>query len=288
MDIDAIRSFVKVSECASFSLAADQLFVTQPAISKRISQLETILGTRLFDRIGKRVQLTEAGQLLMPKAQKILADIADAKRAVIDLTGDVRGILQVATSHHIGLHKLPPVLHDFAARYPQVNLHFEFLDSEIACERVLHGKSELALVTLPPNTLAPLLATPIWHDPLTFVTGHQSTLSANCSLAELSAAPAILPDMTTYTGQLVQRYFEAHFLKLNISMTTNFLETIKMLCSVGLGWSLLPASMVDSQLRVLNVKSAKLTRDLGLVIHTERTLSNAGQAFIERLHINTA
>ena len=287
MDLDALRSFVLVSECGSFSHAAEKLFVTQPAVSKRIGTLENFLDTRLFDRIGKQVQLTEAGQTLLPKAQKILADIQDATRTVKDLTGEVRGDLHVATSHHIGLHKLPPILRDFAERYPKVNLRFEFLDSEIACERVLQGKCELALVTLPPKIAAPLTATAIWHDPLVFIASRQNPISVDCTLAELSLNPAILPDLNTYTGQLIHRFFNEQGLSLNISMATNFLETIKMLCSVGLGWSVLPASMLDEQLKVLNVQSSTLKRELGLVRHTGRTLSNAGQAFIARLNDTT-
>ena len=287
MDIDTLRAFVIISECGSFSLAAEKLFITQPAVSKRINALESLLDTRLFDRIGKQVQLTEGGQILLPKAQRILADIQDAATAVKDLSGEVRGDLHVATSHHIGLHKLPPVLRDFAERYPKVNLRFEFLDSEVACERVLQGKCELALVTLPPQIDAPLAATAIWHDPLVFITSRQSAITADCTLAELSQTPAILPDLNTYTGQLIHRFFNEQGLNLNISMATNFLETIKMLCSVGLGWSVLPASMLDEQLKVLNVQSSTLKRDLGLVRHTGRTLSNAGQAFIARLNDTT-
>ncbi|WP_338040743.1 LysR family transcriptional regulator [Marinagarivorans cellulosilyticus] len=287
VDIDTLRAFVIISECGSFSLAAEKLFITQPAVSKRINALESLLDTRLFDRIGKQVQLTEGGQILLPKAQRILADIQDAATAVKDLSGEVRGDLHVATSHHIGLHKLPPVLRDFAERYPKVNLRFEFLDSEVACERVLQGKCELALVTLPPQIDAPLAATAIWHDPLVFITSRQSAIAADCTLAELSQTPAILPDLNTYTGQLIHRFFNEQGLNLNISMATNFLETIKMLCSVGLGWSVLPASMLDEQLKVLNVQSSTLKRDLGLVRHTGRTLSNAGQAFIARLNDTT-
>lgn len=284
MDKDTLKSFVTVSECSSFSQAAEKLFITQPAVSKRISSLENQLDTRLFDRIGKRVQLTEAGRVLLPKAQRILADIQDATRSVKDLTGKVRGDLHVATSHHIGLHKLPPVLRDFAKHYPQVNLRFEFLDSEVACDRVLQGQCELALVTLPPRLELPLIGHPVWDDPLLFITSHQSPLSIQSTLAELSEYSAILPDLNTYTGQLIHRFFNEHGYKLNISMATNFLETIKMLCSVGLGWSVLPSSMVDStQLKILDIPNTALARKLGIVFHKGRTLSNAGKAFVEQL-----
>jgi DNA-binding transcriptional LysR family regulator len=279
MDSATLKAFVIVADTASFSLAAEKLFITQPAVSKRIGALEAGLGRQLFDRLGKQVQLTEAGRLLLPRARHILAEMDAANRAMADLSGDVRGDLHVATSHHIGLHKLPPVLKTFSEQFPRVNLRFEFLDSEVACQRVLEGRCELALVTLPPITPALLCATPLWRDPLVFVCHPGSELALAPSLVTLSQSPAILPDLNTYTGQLIHRYFESQGLGLNISMATNFLETIKMLCSVGLGWSLLPDSLVDNQLHRLPLPEHPLSRDLGLIEHRDRTPSNAAAAF---------
>ena len=114
MDIQSIRSFLKVNETGSFSRAAEALFITQPAISKRIASLEQSLGTALFDRIGKSVQLTAAGQALLPTYRRILEEIDESHRIISNLRETTSGHLKLATSHHIGLHRLPPVLKKFS------------------------------------------------------------------------------------------------------------------------------------------------------------------------------
>lgn len=285
MDIDHLRAFVAVARTGSFSITANQLFLTQPAVSKRIAALESDLATPLFDRIGRQVQLTQAGMALLPRAENILLQMREAKRAMADLSGEISGELRVATSHHLGLHKLPPMLRAFASQYPKVNLQFEFLDSEVAHQRVLRGVCELAVVTLAPTPIAQLICEPIWQDPLCFVT-HADQTKPPATLAELSREPAILPDLKTYTGRLVKACFDKRGLPLELNMTTNYLETIKMMVSVGLGWSVLPEAMLDEQLQVLPVEEVQLQRSLGVVRHQKRHLSNAASAFYTLLIAN--
>jgi DNA-binding transcriptional LysR family regulator len=280
MDIESLKAFLVVAEQRSFSSAAHALHLTQPAISKRIASLESQLGYQLFDRIGRNIQLTEAGQVLLPRARHILAEMEETRRAIADLSGEVIGDLRVATSHHVGLHRLPPLLREFASRYPRVNLQFDFLDSEKAHERVIRGDCELAVVTLAPKAPENLKLEVVWHDPLVFVTGKEHGFSdTQVTLQQLSHEPAILPDLNTFTGRLVKSCFDRQRLNLRLSMATNYLETIKMMVSVGLGWSVLPDSLVDSQLCRLDVAGVKLSRQLGVVTHEKRSLSNAARAF---------
>lgn len=286
MELENLRAFLSVARFKSFSLAADDLCITQPAVSKRIAALEQAVDTVLFDRLGKTIQLTQAGRALLPRAEQIVRQLDEAKRALADLSGEVKGELRVATSHHVGLHKLPPVLRAFASNYPKVNLKFEFLDSEVALERVHRGQCELAVVTLAPDPIDQLELEPLWQDNMRFVTSLDSDLSTNTNLLALSESPAILPDLSTYTGRLVKRCFDDRNLPLTINMTTNYLETIKMMVSVGLGWSVLPESMVDEQIRPLRLGGVVLTRRLGVARHQRRQLSNAAEAFYEVLRAN--
>src|SRR5690606_16429107 len=164
-----------------------------------------------------------------------------------------------------------------------VNLQIEFLDSEVAHARVLEGSCELAIVTLAPQTQNYLISEPLWNDPLVFVTQRLKNELQPVDLAELSISPAILPDLGTFTGRLVKSLFDRHELPLTLNMTTNYLETIKMLVSVGLGWSVLPESMLDEHIMLLPVRNARLHRTLGMVYHRRRHLSNAACAFMDML-----
>lgn len=285
MDTANLRAFVEIAEARSFSVAAGHLHLTQPAMSKRIAALEASFGARLFDRIGRRVNLTEAGQALLPRARRILAELDDSRRALSNLSGHVGGTLRLGTSHHIGLHRLPPGLRSFVSRYPEVELDLHFLDSEAACHAVETGHLELAIVTLPPNPRPSLELIPIWDDPLAVVCSqdHPLTQRRRVQLAHLAEHPAILPASSTYTRQIAEQAFNALGLTLRGSLSTNYLETIKMLVSVGLGWSLLPQTLVDQQLRELPVRELRLQRTLGAVHHRERTLSNAARVMISVL-----
>src|SRR5690606_39400193 len=103
MDTQNLKAFVAVADNNSFSLAADLLHVTQPAISKRIHLLEEQLSTQLFDRIGRQVSLTEAGRALLPHARAILVTMDSARQAIADLAGVVNGLPKLITSPHVGL-----------------------------------------------------------------------------------------------------------------------------------------------------------------------------------------
>lgn len=285
MDTNQLTAFIAVAETSSFSLAAERLHLTQPAISKRIAVLEQMIGNSLFDRIGKRVMLTEAGLILLPRAKKILHEIEDARLAIHNLASSVAGRFSLASSHHIGLHRLPPVLKEYSGLYPRVSIDIAFLDSEQAYQQVSHGEIELAVVTLAPIQVDTLISRPIWDDQLYIMTStdHALTRLDQISMTDLLDYPAILPAANTFTRQLVENIFKDHKIRLEVEMSTNYLETIKMMVSVGMAWSILPLTMLDESLRILPVADMQLVRKLGYIYHRDHTLSNAARAFIEIL-----
>jgi DNA-binding transcriptional LysR family regulator len=299
MDTQLLEAFIAVAKAGSFSDAAEKIHLTQPAVSKRIALLEQQLDCRLFDRIARSVTLTEAGEALLPRAHHILREIADTTQAINDLSGDISGRLRLAISHHIGLHRLPPILKEFAQSYPEVTIDVDFMDSEKAYEGILQGRFEVAAITLAPEAHPKIEAKTIWPDPLVFmVSEDHPLLSKNKALNETNPTldglrdhPAILPGLGTYTGRMTRALFEEQNVPLPPTMTTNYLETIKMMVSIGLGWSLLPESMLEPGIRAIEIPGIHIQRELGYIHHREKSLSNAAKAFIdllqqERLLIN--
>lgn len=285
MDTQNLQAFIAVAETGSFSTAAEGLHLTQPAVSKRIAALEAQLDSPLFDRLGRSVQLTEAGRALLPQARGILQAVRDARRSIDDLRGEVGGILSLGISHHIGLHRLPPVLKHFSRQYPGVNFDIQFMDSEEAHEQINQGRIELGVVTLAPAGNSTLERRTVWRDQLLVAIAPDHPLAAadTVDLTTLSQHTAILPGLNTYTGQIIKALFHKHALALNVSMETNYLETIKMMVSIGLGWSVLPHTMIDGQVKPLSIRNVVLQRTLGCVYHPGRSLSNAATAFIRAL-----
>lgn len=293
MDFNGLRAFLAVADRQSFSKAAEQLHITQPAVSKRVAALESQLNTALFDRISRKVQLTEAGEALLPRARALVVELEDCRRALSRLTGPdgaVSGRLSVATSHHIGLHRLPPVLRQYVAEYPDVELDLRFMDSEEGCLAVERGDLELAIVTLPNQPPERLTAVQIWHDPLVVIVAKNHPLASvkNPNLHDLARYPAILPSSATYTHAIVRQAFSALNIALNVRLETNYLETIHMMVSIGLGWSTLPLTMVTNEIVALELPELALHRRLGAVFHSDRTLSNAGDAMLTLLTNNAA
>jgi len=285
MDIAALHAFVTVAETRSFSEAALRLHLTQPAISKRIAQLETSLNCQLFDRIGRQTSLTEAGLALLPRAQRILFEMEDMRRELSNLSGEVGGTLKIGTSHHIGLHRLPPILKTFSRRFPQVNLDIQFIDSEMAFDLLMQGQLELGIVTLPPEPHPTLQTMTVWNDPLAFMVSVEHPLAGQKAVAlqDLAAYSAILPSLSTFTRRIVEKLFRAEALDIEVAISTNYLETIKMMTSIGLGWTVLPATMLDDDVCRLPIRDIHLTRSLGVVFHPGHSLSNAAKAMLQLL-----
>lgn len=285
MDTESLRAFVAVADTGSFSQAAERLHLTQSAVSKRIASLEAQTDARLFDRIGRRIGLTEAGRTLMPRAQQILDMFEDTQRALTNLSGAVHGRLTLATSHHIGLHRLPPVLRHYSRHWPQVTLDMHFLDSEQAYEGIQNGSLELALATMAPQTPAHVTASPLWIDRLHFVCAPEHPLArrGRLSLDALADVDAVLPGEQTFTRAMVAGAFERAGRSISVSMSTNYLETLKMLVSIGLGWSVLPETLIDESVHRLDVAHPPIERPLGYLFHDHRTLSNAARAMIDVL-----
>lgn len=285
MDTQQLQAFVTVARLGSFSKAADDLFLTQPAISKRIDKLEQQLNVRLFDRIGRQVSLTDAGTLLLPKAKHILVTLADTSRQINNLAGTVAGNLRIATSHHISLHRLPPYLRQFQQQFPEVKLDIQFAESEIIYQGLMEGFWELGIITLSPDPHPQLQQQRIWLDDMCFVCAPDHALAASqqLDLHQLSEFPALLSTPGTFTRELLNERFDKAKVALFAGSSTNNLDTLRMLVSTGMGWSLLPSTLLNANLQQLNINTPPITRDLGCVWHQQRSLSNAAQQFMKLL-----
>lgn len=281
MNLAAFEAFIKVMETGSISLAADQLFITQPAVTKRIHSLEDYFGVKLFESAGRGIQATHAAHSLLPKVKNWLNELGEIHHTLSHEHDQVQGRLKIGTSHHIGLHHLPKPLRDYVQQFPDVTLDVHFVDSEQAHEQVLAGDLELAFLTLPPQGDERLKYLTIWNDPLVFVVApfHPLAQKQDIELQDLLEYPSLLPSSQTYTSQITLQAFEKHGLKPKITMSNNPLESIRMLVSIGLGWSVLPKTLLNQDLTQLQLE-VDLNRQLGIVWHPARIQSKAAKALI--------
>lgn len=282
MNLAAFEAFVKVMETGSISTAAELLFITQPAVTKRIHSLEDYFGVKLFESAGRGIQPTHAAHSLLPKVKTWLNELGEIHHTLSHEQTQVQGRLKIGTSHHIGLHHLAEPLKKFVQLFPQVTLDVHFVDSEQAHEQVLAGELELAFLTLPPAGDDRLSYVTIWNDPLVFVSApfHPLAKHTQLNLEDLIAYPSLLPAAQTYTSQITLSEFEKNGLKPKITMSNNPLESIRMLVSIGLGWSVLPKTFLNEDLKQLDL-NLKMNRQLGMVWHPARIQSRAAEELIQ-------
>ncbi|RMF15160.1 MAG: LysR family transcriptional regulator [Gammaproteobacteria bacterium] len=257
-------------------------------MSKRIQALEEALGTPLLERLPRRIELTEAGRVLHARCRHILREVENTTLAIRNLSQHVQGILKLATSHHIGIHYLPGVIRDLHSAFPDIRFDLHFMTSEQSAQAVLAGEVELALCTLPAEVRPPLEASLIWDEKLVFVAGREHPLHEveGLSLSHLVGQPNILPSRETYTFQRVAECFEAQGLTLSPGTPANFIETIRALVEVNLGWSVLPAFMAKENIQQLPLKEGAISRPLGVLMDARRTRSSVARAFLEALQVN--
>ena len=284
MNLAAFEAFTKVMETGSISMAAELLFITQPAVTKRIHTLEEYFGVKLFESAGRGIQATHAAHSLLPKVRSWLNDLSDIHYTLSHEQNQVSGKLKIGTSHHIGLHHLPKHIKHYVQQYADVVLDVHFVDSEQAHEQVLSSDLELAFLTLPPVLDQRLSYVTIWEDPLVFVVApfHPLAQKKDLRLEDLIAYPSLLPAVQTYTSQITLAEFEKRGLKPKVSMSNNPLESIRMLVSIGLGWSVLPKTLLNQDLQQLNIP-IQMNRHLGMVWHPGRTQSRAAQELIQMM-----
>lgn len=146
MTLEQLRIFAAAAEALSMTRAAERLRLTQPAVSAAIAALEERYATRLFDRVGRRLELTEAGRLFLPAATAVLSQAGDARRVLDDLSGLVRGEVRIAASQTVATCWLPSRMARFAGEHPAIQLRLMVGNTAQAAARVLAGEADLAFV----------------------------------------------------------------------------------------------------------------------------------------------
>ena len=281
--------FKKVAETTSISRAAEELFITQPAVSKQMRALEEELGERLFDRIGKKVFLTKTGQVLLVHADRILRSIEEAKTAVRDLSEECSGELVIGTSDHISLHRLPGILKSYISAFPKVDLKLRCHRSETVLEMVGKNLVDIGVITLP-RVSANLISRVIWKDPMSLVFPKSHPLAGlkKVRLKDIVSFGMILPEAGTTTRETIGAAFTKKKLIPNVTMEVAYIETIKGLVKAGLGISILPDKAVEQEVKSgalvkAKIQDANFSRDLGVVYLKDKFLSRPAAEFLKFL-----
>ncbi len=286
MDFDQIVTFLEVAKQGSFSRAGHKVFRSQPAVSAQIRQLEIEYGERLFDRVGKVIKLTPAGEVLSEYAQRLVTLRNESLRAVADQRQIPRGLLAIGANEATCLYVLPDVFARFHDLYPKVQITIYRNFSHKILQKIDEGTIDLGIVTLP--AAAPSLEIlPIFKDKLMLMVAASHPLASRTSVSveETLEYPLIFPK-TGFTRQVLDKLYRPHRSRVQVSLELASVGMIKRFVAANLGASLISASYAAEEVRsgeakLITLKGVELWRELALVYRRDRSLPRSAQAFIE-------
>jgi DNA-binding transcriptional LysR family regulator len=293
MDLRQVEVFYYVARFLSFSKAAEALLLTQPTISGHIKSLEESLAMTLFDRLGREVRLTRAGEVLYGHAKRLLATKTAALQALQELQGAMHGELVIGGSSIPGQYILPKVLGRFQPRYPGITVVLSITDTMQTLDRVVRGEIELGVVgaTVPHPQV---VYHPFVEDELVLAVASDHPWSAQPTipLQALLEQPFIQRERGSGSRLVVEQTLKAHGLdptKLRVIAEMDTTEAIKQGIKAGVGLSIISHFALADEVRAgtictIAIRGVTIRRHFSLVRHKARTLSPLAQTFERFLH----
>jgi len=281
-----LRTFKTVADLRSFSAAAQRLKLSQPSVSYQVKELEETLGVPLLDRLGKRVQLTEAGSILYGYARRMLDVLDEASVAIEEVRGMHRGSLRVGASTTVGIYILPAALGAFKKLHPGLVISLEIGTRDRVQEQVLRNELDLAVVG--PALKDPELAImPFLSDELIVVapSGHPFAGKRGLTLKELSAEPFVMREAASGSRASFEKAARKAGAKMTMAMELGSNGAIKHAVESGLGLAVLSRyacalELASGRLVELSVRGFPIRRDWHIVHLKKRKLPAPVHAFI--------
>ncbi|MBI3310426.1 MAG: LysR family transcriptional regulator, partial [Serratia liquefaciens] len=234
MDIRQLRAFVVLAEQGNYRLAAERLCITQPALSKQIQALETLLGARLFNRGRQGAQLTASGQRLYPEAQTLVGQYSQFQQRALRVVQGEAGRLAIGFGLS-SFHLAPQLVAAFRLRFPEVAVGLEDLPSERQYQLLLQGELQVGFVRLPVST--PLRASALLSDRLVLAAPSALALQAETIMAQFNTLPLL--QLTPKRGRGLSdqslRFIAAHQLAPNVVQQAGDIQTLLALVAAGIG-----------------------------------------------------
>ncbi|SHK97927.1 selenium metabolism-associated LysR family transcriptional regulator [Desulforamulus aeronauticus] len=290
MNITTLQTFIAVAEKKNLSLAAQDIHITQPAISKQLSVLETHFGTPLVERRGRGVNLTPAGEIFYRHAKEILDLLNRADREIRQMSGEIRGRMIIWASTIPGHYILPPIIASFKREHPDVQTVLQISDSKEAIRKLLEEAAHIAAVGILPNNKR-IEGVKFFSDELVVIAppDHPFAEESEISLEKLAKEPLVWRELGSGTRSVVETYLAKGGLpsdKLNIALELGSTGAIVTAVEAGAGISVVSRWAVLKELALgkivtIKIKDVPMERDLYLVYPRRKNKSPMVEAFID-------
>ncbi|MEI3612705.1 LysR family transcriptional regulator [Pseudogracilibacillus sp. SO30301A] len=288
MELKQLEYFIVLCQELHFTRAAEKLGIAQPSLSQQISLLEHEVGMPLFDRIGKKNILTDAGKTLLHHSYNVFHEISQARAAISELQGLERGTLKIGSLLTVVNYLLPPTVIGFHNAYPNVELSVQGLRTGDIYKGLLQNELDLGIVFLPIEH-EDLEAIPIYEENLALAVpiDHPFAYKEFVTLQILNDTPSILLPETYFLRQVINEQCRSlNFApKPVLEMTT--MESIIQMVSKGVGVTILPKAYLDYidniQIKTIPIQDPVITTQIGIAYRKNKHLCAASRVFMEQL-----
>lgn len=281
-----LKVFEAIARSGSFTRAAEELFLTQPTVSQQIKQLTKAVGLPLFDQVGKRLYLTDAGQEVLTVCQDISERLSKLEMKLADFRGLKQGNLRLAVIT-TAKYFVPRVLGPFRHRYPGITISLQVINRQQVLERMSENLDDLYILGQPPDNLDINLR-PVLENPLVAIAPHNHPLAneKNISLKRLAQEPFIMREPGSGTRMVVESFFKENRVELNVEMEIGSNEAIKQAIAGGLGLSILSRHSLALEgtkgpLIVLDVEGLPIQRHWYIIYPASKQLSVVARTFLD-------
>lgn len=286
MNPEHLRTFLAVCKHRNFTRAAEQRFISQPAVSRQIQQLERGLGVALFEHIGKSLHLTDAGRTLVREARRLLADLDRVAESVAGHQSAATGRLRIGAGTTPGFCLLPPILGRFHQAYPGVELHYTVDNSETIEQKILGNELDLGFVGAPSSN-SHILAKPIAEDEIICFTSPTHALASRKRISPkaLERETWIVRRRGSATRELFEKWLADAGGVVGATIELGCPEAVRSLVVAGIGFGYMSVLAVAAELRDkrvtrLPVTGLQLRRSILQIRHVDKHVSPVLQVFL--------
>jgi LysR family transcriptional regulator, low CO2-responsive transcriptional regulator len=272
----------------SFTRAAEELLITQPTVSSQIKQLTKVIGLPLFEQIGKRLYLTEAGKELLQTCQEIFGRLENFEMKVADLKGTRQGQLRLAVIT-TAKYFIPRILGTFCQQYPGIDISLAVTNHQHIQERMIENRDDLYVLSEPSDSMG-LSTQPFLDNHLVVIAPRNHPLAGkrNIPITNLDSEVFIMRESGSGTRQAIQKLFYQHGLSVEVRLELGSNEAIKHAIAGNLGISILSQHTLisegkDSELTILDVEHFPIKRHWYVAYLEDKQLSVVAQAFLDYL-----
>jgi len=287
INLNQLRVFHVAAKMQSFTRAAEALFLTQPGISKHIRDLEEYYGIRLFDRLGKKVVLTQAGKVLYAKTEPIFNMIDQLKLEIDELQGLNRGILNIGASVTVGIYLLPVVLGRFGSMYPNIDIHLDIALNQQIAEMVIVNSLDFGFLGAPVSDDR-LTLEPFFKDELVVIvpSNHEWASCNNIEPHDLLGCPFIFSRQGSGTRAVIEERLGRAGIALKNTKEFGNTEAVKKAVELGLGVSIMSRVAIQREvhlgvIKTLGISGVDFQRTFYFAYRKGKYLSNLDKTFLQ-------